>query len=435
MKNLPFAAASPRIVESRAVRVRLATLLLLALAPLTAAAQASDPALKAALDQLKADNAWTLAQQASICQIPAPPFKERARGMEFARRLSVLGLRDIQTDPEGNVIAERPGTGSGPVVVLSAHLDTVFPEGTDVKVTTAGTLMKGPGIGDDCRGLAVILAVARALNAQQVRTRGTILFVATVGEEGAGNLRGVRALFNGPLKDRITHFISIDGDAMGVAHRGVGSHRYKIRLAGPGGHSYGAFGMPNPAHAMGRAIARIADIQVPTSPKTTFSVSVLSGGTSVNSIPFEVAMEVDMRSESPAALDSVDAQIRRAVAAGVADEKARWPASRAALDVRIDTIGIRAASESQTEQTPIVKVALDAAVALGAARPVVHSGSTDANVPLAMGRAAITMGGGGKGTGAHSLGETYDDGPDGWKGPQWAALVVTTLAGIAGVVP
>ena len=401
----------------------------------TLGAQAADPTLKAALDQIKADNAWTIGQQVSICQIPAPPFKEKARGIEYARRLSALGLRDIHTDAEGNVIAERAGTGSGPVVVLSAHLDTVFPEGTDVKVATTGTLMKGPGIGDDCRGLAVMLAVARALNAQKVRTRGTILFVATVGEEGPGDLRGVRALFKGPLKDRITHFISIDGTGLSVVNRGVGSHRYKFRFVGPGGHSYGAFGMPNPAHAMGRAIAKISDIQVPANPKTTFSVSVLTGGTSVNSIPFEVAMEVDMRSESAASLDSVDAQIRRAVAAGVAEEKARWPASRAALDLEVDTIGIRAASESQTEQTPIVKVALDAAVALGAPRPVARSGSTDSNVPLSMGLPAITIGGGGRGTGAHSLGEAYDDGPDGWKGPQWVATVVTTLVGLAGVVP
>ena len=400
-----------------------------------AAAQGADPALAAALVQIKADNAWTLEQQRSICQIPAPPFKEQARGIEMSKRLAALGLRDVRTDAEGNVIAERPGSGSGPVVVLSAHLDTVFPEGTDVTVKMDGLKMKGPGIGDDCRGLAVILAVARALNAQKVRTRGTILFIATVGEEGPGDLRGVRALFRGPLKDRITHFISVDGTGMSVVHRGVGSHRYKVRFIGPGGHSYGAFGMPNPAHAMGRAIAKIADIQTPSSPKTTFNVGVLSGGTSVNSIPFEVAMEVDMRSESPSALDEVDAQIRRAIAAAVSEEKARWPASSAALDVRIDTIGIRAATETQTEQSPIVKVALDAAVALGAARPTPHPSSTDSNIPLAMNIPAITVGGGGVGTGAHSLGEAYDDGPQGWKGPQWVAMVVTTLAGLAGVVP
>ena len=435
MTNRPFhAIAASRIAASRSWTLLVAAALL-AVAPLTLAAQATDPAFKAALAQIRADNAWTLEQQVSICQIPAPPFKEKARGIEFARRLSALGLRDLHTDAEGNVIAERPGTGVGPVVVLSAHLDTVFPEGTEVKVTTTGTQMKGPGIGDDCRGLAVILAVARALNAQKVRTRGTIIFVATVGEEGPGDLRGVRALFRGPLKDRVTHFISVDGTGMSVVHRGVGSHRYKVRFIGPGGHSFGAFGMPNPAHAMGRAIAKIAEIQVPTNPKTTFNVGVLSGGTSVNSIPFEVAMEVDMRSESSTALDSVDAQIRRAVAAGVSEEQARWPNSRVALDVKIDTMGLRAASESQTDQTPIVKVALDAAVALGIPRPVPHPSSTDSNIPLSMGRAAITVGGGGKGTGAHSLGEAYDDGPDGWKGPQWVAMVVTTLAGLAGVVP
>ena len=416
-------------------RFLLVVALALALIPRPSAAQTSDPALKAALDQIKADNAWTLEQQRTICIIPAPPFKEQVRGIEMSKRLSALGLRDVRTDAEGNVIAERPGSGSGPLVVLSAHLDTVFPEGTDVTVKTEGTRMKGPGIGDDCRGLAVILAVARALNAQKVHTRGTILFIATVGEEGPGDLRGVRALFRGPLKDRITHFISVDGTGLSLAHRGVGSHRYKVRFIGPGGHSFGAFGMPNPAHAMGRAIARIADIHTPAKPKTTFNVGVLSGGTSVNSIPFEVAMEVDMRSESAAALNTVDAQIRRAIATAVTEERARWPNSKVALDVKIDTMGIRAASESQTDQTPIVKTALDAAVALGDARPIPHAGSTDSNIPLSMNIPAITIGGGGLGTGGHSLGEAYDDGPQGWKGPQWVALVVTTLVGLASVVP
>ena len=402
---------------------------------LRAAAQSSDPALKAALDQIRTENAWTLEQQRSICEIPAPSFKEQRRGIEMSKRLSALGLRDVRTDGEGNVIGERPGNGSGPVVVLSAHLDTVFPEGTDVSVKVDGTKLKGPGIGDDCRGLAVILAVARALSTQQVRTRGTILFIATVGEEGSGDLRGVRALFRGPLKERITHFISVDGDSMGVVHRGVGSHRYRVRFIGPGGHSFGAFGMPNPAHAMGRAIAKIADIQTPSSPRTTFNVGVVSGGTSVNSIPFEVAMEVDMRSESAVALDTVDAQIRRAIATAVTGERGRWPGSRAALDVKIDTIGIRAASDTQTDQSPIVKTALDAAVALGVARPRPHASSTDSNIPLSMNIPAITMGGGGEGTGGHSLREAYDDGPQGWKGPQWVATVVTALVGLASVVP
>ncbi len=401
-----------------------------------AGAQVTDPALRDALERVKTDNGWTLDQQQSICQIPAPPFKEQARGLEMKRRFEALGFKNVTIDAEGNVIAERPGSGAGPVVVLAAHLDTVFPEGTDVTVKREGTLMKAPGIGDDCRGLAVLLAVGRALELSKVKTKGTILFIANVGEEGPGDLRGVRYLFNkSPLRDRITHFISVDGTGLSVVHRGVGSHRYKVRFIGPGGHSFNAFGMPNPAHAMGRAIAKIAELRTPANPKTTFNVGLLSGGTSVNSIPFEVAMEIDMRSESAVELHKIDAKIRAAIAAGAADEKARWPGSNMALDVKIDTIGIRAASETQTESTPIVKAALDAAITFGSTRITPRSGSTDSNVPMGRGIPAITIGGGGEGTDAHSLREAYDDGKDGWKGPQFVMSIVTTLTGLDGVRP
>ena len=418
------------------VRLAAITIVAVTAAASTAGAQASDPALRAALERVKADNAWTLDQQQSICAIPAPPFKEAVRAAEMKRRFEALGYANVSIDPEGNVIAERPGSGAGPVVVLAAHLDTVFPEGTDVTVTRDGGKLKAPGIGDDCRGLAVILAVARALQLDRVKTRGTILLVANVGEEGPGDLRGVRYLFNkSPLKSRITHFISVDGTGLSVVHHGVGSHRYKVRFTGPGGHSFGAFGMPNPAHAMGRAIAKIAELRVPTAPKTTFNVGVLSGGTSVNSIPFEVAMEIDMRSESAVELDKVDAQIRAAIAAGVAEERGRWPDSKIGLDVKIDTIGIRAASETQTANTPIVRAALDAALKFGSTRVVPRAGSTDANVPMGLGIPAITIGGGGLGTDAHSLREAYDDGKEGWKGPQFVLSIVTTLAGLEGVRP
>ena len=411
---------------------------LLAAVPLAAQAPTSptrDPALRAALDQIRATNDWTLTQQRTICEIAAPPFHEAVRAAEMKRRFESLGLRNVRIDAEGNVIGERSGAGGGPVVVLSAHLDTVFPEGTVVAVTVNGTKMAGPGIGDDCRGLAVLLAVARALNENNVSTRGTILFVATVGEEGPGDLRGVRALFRSDLRDRIAQFISVDGTGFSIVHRGVGSHRYRVHFTGPGGHSFGAFGMPNPIHAMGRAIAKISELPVPTSPKTTFNVGVVSGGTSVNSISGEGIMEVDMRSESPVALDAVDAAIRRSIAAAVAEEKARWPQSTVPLVFKIDTMGIRAASEWQDESSPIVKVAMDAARSLGADKPEPHPASTDSNIALSLRIPAITMGGGGTATGYHALGEAYDDGKDGWKGPQWVALVVTALSGPGGVTP
>ncbi len=387
-----------------------------------------DPRVRAALDAIQRDNAWTLDQQASICEIPAPPFKETVRGAEFSRRLGAFGLTNVRTDAEGNVIAERRGSGSGPTVMLSGHLDTVFPEGTDVKVKRAGTVLTAPGIGDDCRGLAVLLAVAKALNGAQVRTAGTILFVGTVGEEGPGNLRGVRHLFSKEMPGKIDYFISVDGTGLDVTSRAVGSHRYRVSYQGPGGHSYGAFGMPNPIHALGRAIAKIGEIQVPASPKTTFNVGLISGGTSVNSISATGVLEMDLRSESQAALDTIDAKFRRAVDEALAEENARWPASRVRLTVKVEDTGKRPAG-AQPDSVPIVRAALESGRALGFS-PTTGASSTDANIPLSLGVAAITIDGGGRGQGAHSLGESYDDTSRGYLGPQWAALLVAALAGV-----
>ncbi|HSJ64281.1 MAG TPA: M20/M25/M40 family metallo-hydrolase [Gemmatimonadaceae bacterium] len=391
---------------------------------------ARDPRLAAALDTIRAGNEWTLTQQASICEIPAPPFKERARAREFQKRLEAWGLANVRIDAEGNVIGERRGTGSGPVVVLSGHLDTVFPEGTDVRVRRDGDMMRGPGIGDDCRGLAVILAVARAFERANVRTPGTIYFVGTVGEEGPGNLRGVRHLLGKELAGRVNYFISVDGTGFGITSRAVGSHRYRVVFSGPGGHSYGHFGIPNPIHALGRAIAGIAELQVPTAPRTTFSVGIIEGGTSVNSIAAEASFDVDLRSESAEALNTVDAAFRRTVQSALAAENARWPAAaeRYRLTVRIDTVGIRPAG-AQPDTARIVRVAQQAARALRIDAPPPNASSTDSNYPISVGIPAITIDGGGRGRGAHSLEESYEDGPDGYRGPQWAALVAAMLAG------
>ena len=385
-----------------------------------------DPILAA----LKADNAWTLAQQKSICEIPAPPFKEARRGAEYRRRMQALGLR-TRIDAVGNVIAERPGTGKGPTIVLAGHLDTVFPEGTDVRVREENGRMKAPGIGDDCRGLAVVLAVARAYQRANPVHDARILFVGNVGEEGPGNLRGTRHLFERELRGQIDYFISVDGTGLGLVSRAVGSNRYRVTYKGPGGHSYGAFGIPNPIHALGRAIAKISDIQVPTSPKTTFNVGVIGGGTSVNSIPFEATMEIDMRSESGESLRSVDQAVRRALQEALDAENGRWTSERAArsrLTLVIDTIGIRATG-AQNDSVRIVQVALATARTLGFS-PTITASSTDANIPISLGVPGITIDGGGHGEGAHSLNEWYEDGPNGWLGPQWAALILARLAGI-----
>ncbi|MBC7791364.1 MAG: M20/M25/M40 family metallo-hydrolase [Anaerolineae bacterium] len=388
----------------------------------------NDPRVRAALDSIRAHNAWTLAQQISICQIPAPPFKEAQRAQELRRRFVAFGLAKVRIDSEGNVIGERTGTGKGPTVVISGHLDTVFPEGTKVTVKRTGTRLAGPGIGDDCRGLAVLLAVARAFNEVKLREPGTIYFVGTVGEEGAGNLRGVRHLFSKEMKDRIDYFISVDGIGLGITSRAVGSHRYRVSYQGPGGHSYGSFGMPNPIHALGRAIAAISELRVPANPKTTFSVGIVSGGTSVNSISSDATMEVDLRSESAEALETLDAQFQQAVQSALASERARWPESKVRLTVKLDTMGIRPAG-GQADSARIVRVAQDAQRALGITVGRTEASSTDANIPIGIGIPAITIDGGGTGGGAHSLTEWYDDGVKGFLGPQWAALIVAMLAG------
>jgi tripeptide aminopeptidase len=394
-----------------------------------------NPRLRAALDTIKAQEPWTIDQQVSICEIPAPPYKEATRGAEYRRRLQALGFTNVRIDSIGNVIAERRGTGNGPTVLIQGHLDTVFPEGTNVKVKRNGTSLAGPGIGDDCRGLAVVLSVARAFQRAKLQTNGTVYFVGNVGEEGQGNLRGTRYLFSNTLKGKIDYFISVDGTGLDVTHHGVGSKRYRVTYKGPGGHSYGAFGIPNPIHALGRAIADIADVQVPTSPKTTFNVGVISGGTSVNSIPFSASMDIDMRSETAESLEGVDQQVQKILTNALDAENSRWikqtgaRAERAKLSLVVDTIGLRPANSTQTDASPIVATALAAGKALGFS-PRTNASSTDSNVPMSLGVPAITIDGGGSGSGAHSLGETYDDGASGYLGPQWAALIIAALAGV-----
>jgi len=387
--------------------------------------------VRAALDMLKTDNAWTMQQQVELTQIPAPPFKETVRGAEFKKRLEALGMKNVRIDAVGNVIAERKGAGGGPTVVIAGHLDTVFPEGTDVKVKREGDKLSAPGIGDDDRGLAVVLAVVRAFEKAGVQTLGTVYFVGDVGEEGPGNLRGMRNLFGTELKGKVDYFISIDDTGLGIASRAVGSNRYRVTYKGPGGHSYGAFGIPNPIHALGRAIAGISDIQVPETPKTTFNVGIIQGGTSVNSISGDATMEVDMRSEDAASLATVNTKILKVVRDALTAENARWPSARAKeakLSLKIDTIGIRPTG-AQSDDAPIVKTAMAAAKTLGFPTSTSAS-STDANIPISLGIPAIRIGGGGRAEGAHSLGEFYVDGPNGYLGPQWAALLVAALAGV-----
>lgn len=422
---LLFSAVSGACTTAPVARV---SIVQVAPAAATAAIPDPDPRVRAALEKLRADNTWLIEQQISICQIEAPPFKERRRAEDFVARFRALGYAGARIDAEGNVIVERPGEPGEPVTVLSAHLDTVFPEGTDVTVRRSGDTLRGPGIGDDCRGLAVLLATARALDHAQVRTRGTIVFVGTVGEEGAGNLRGVRHLFDASLKDRIDYFISVDDAEFKLVSGAVGSNRYRVTYRGPGGHSFTDFGMPNPVHALGRAITLVSEIRTTDKPKTTFSVGIVAGGTSVNSIAATASMDVDLRSESALSLATLDSTFRRAVQSALTAERARWPQSDAALDVKIDTIGIRPAG-AQADTSLIVRAALQAGRLLGFSSTP-EASSTDANLPISRGIPAITVGYGGVGRGTHSLNESWIQTPNAYLGPQWAMLITLALTGV-----
>ena len=383
-----------------------------------------DAAVKAAIDGAKASEAQTIEDQIRFCEIPAPSFKEEVRGKELQRVFQQLGLQNVRVDKAGNVLGDYAGAAARPRVVMAAHLDTVFPEGTNVKVKREGAVLHGPGIGDDCRGLAVIVAAVREMKKAKVQTPGTITFIANVGEEGLGDLRGVKELFNTTLKDQIDRFVSIDGTGIHVTNVAVGSHRYRVTFKGPGGHSFGAFGMANPMGAMGRAIAKIQEIQVAKQPKTTFNVGRIGGGTSVNSIPFEGWMELDMRSSDPASLAAVDANIQKAIDAAVAEENARW-GKPGVITVTKELVGDRPAG-STPENAPIVKNGLAVATVLGF-NANLGEGSTDSNTPMSLKVPAITVGGGGRGREAHTLTESYDT-TDSWMGTQYALLLTVALA-------
>jgi tripeptide aminopeptidase len=333
------------------------------------------------------------------------------------------GLKNVFIDRAGNVVGTRPGAQPRPNVVVSAHLDTVFPEGTDVTVKRDGNILKAPGIGDDTRGLAELISVLRALQETKTPTTGTITFVATVGEEGLGDLRGVKELFDHTLKDKVDMFISIDGGGTSsITAFGVGSYRYRVTFKGPGGHSYGAFGLVNPIHALSRAAAVIADIQVPASPKTTFNIGRIGGGTSVNSIPFEAWMEIDMRSPDLVPLSAVREQILAAVDTAVKGENSRW--SKGAITADVQLVGDRPPGQTSAD-TALVQSAQGVIRALGG-QPVLRASSTDANYPMKLGIPAITVGTGGISRDAHSLDESYEP-VDSWKGPQHTLLLLLSL--------
>src|SRR5580658_182319 len=385
---------------------------------------AEDPTVKAALEAVKRNEVHFIEEQIRFCQIAAPPFKEEVRGKEFERLFKNLGLENVRIDQAGNVIGVRPGASPHPNLVFAAHLDTVFPPETNVKVTRDGTVLKGPGIGDDCRGLAVMLGVIQALKDGNVKTPGTITFVADTGEEGLGDLRGTKNLFADSLKGQIDKFISVDGTGLSVTNIGVGSYRYRVTFKGPGGHSFGAFGMANPIQAMGRAIAKIDAFEVPANPKTTFNVGRVGGGTSVNAIPFECWMEVDMRSSGKDAVETVHGKYKAAVQQAVEEENARWN-KRSPVSIDNALVGYRPAGVTPADSA-IVITAIAATKLFGGAGTL-GEGSTDSNVPMNLGIPAVTIGAGGQGSGAHALEETFDT-KDSYRGTQRGLLLAVALA-------
>jgi tripeptide aminopeptidase len=352
----------------------------------------------------------TLDTQIELTRIPAPPFKEGERGLRMAEIFREAGLVRVRTDPVGNVLAELPEAPSDrQPLILSAHLDTIFPDGTEVEVSQDGTRLRGPGIADDGRGLAVIVAIARALVETGARLPAPLLIAATVGEEGLGDLRGVRELFSEGREGRgAAGFISVDGAGLEqLVSVGLGSRRYRVTVKGPGGHSWSDWGRPNPIHALGEAIGRLSTYALPSDPIATLSVGRWGGGTSVNAIPFEAWLEVDIRSPSSEALARVDGAFLRTVERAVEEVNSRSNLDGGDLSLSITPIGARPAGNTAWDHA-LIESARAATRALGV-EPEMSVASTDANVPMSLGIPALTMGGGGSAGGMHTLEEWYDN--------------------------
>ena len=367
-----------------------------------------------------------------LTEIPAPPFGEEVRASTYMAMLRDAGLTNVEMDQIGNVMGLRPGTGEAPLLAVAAHLDTVFPEGTEVEVRREGNRLRAPGIGDDTAGLATLLAVARVLNETDLETESDLLFIGNVGEEGAGDLRGVKHLFrDGKYKDQIGGFISVESGGQSTITTGaLGSLRYRVTFKGPGGHSYGAFGLVSPAYAMGNAIRKVSAISVPDTPKTTFNIGIVEGGTSVNSIPFETSMVVDMRSESRDELEKLVETFLDLVHEAVEEENATRSISEGQIELEMTLVGDRPSGQT-SESATIVKFAVAAFEAFGI-RPTFRISSTDSNVPISLGIPAITIGRGGLGGRSHSLDEWVDiEREPTVRGMQ---VVMTTILAIAGVI-
>lgn len=401
--------------------MRLAIVALL-LASVSVSAQ-QDAAVTRALDYIKVNHERHLDKQVQIAEVAAPTFHEGERAKLMADEFRRIGLRDVEIDAAGNALGWRPGSSPDDVLVIAAHLDISFEPGVDVKVRKEGGRWFGPGLGDDSRGLVSLIAVAEALNDASISTQKTLLFVANTGEEGLGDLKGVKYLFQqSPHRSRLKAFISIDGSSIDrVVTSGTGVKRYKVTVRGPGGHSFTNFGRVSALHAMGRIVSEIAAIEVPASPKTTYNVGRIGGGTAVNAIAEEVWAEVDLRSDGPAQLAQLETALKTAVETGMALENRQRAASKSEVTALVEVIGNRPAGETPSTN-PLVTAAINGYKAVGGnATP--GSASTDSNLPMSLGIPAITVAGGGRGENAHSLNEWFEP-ANAWLGPQGVLLTI-----------
>lgn len=393
---------------------------------------AGDPKLKTAEQFIRSDHDRIVREIISLTEIPAPPFKESERARAFMQMLKEHGLSNVEMDAEGNVMGTRKGIGKGPLIAIAAHLDTVFPEGTNVKVKRQGNRLTAPGVGDDTRGLAVLLSIIRTMDYAKIQTTSDILFVGDVGEEGPGDLRGVKYLFEkGPYKGKIKMFLSLDGAGNGsdMITGALGSKRYRVTYRGPGGHSYGSFGLVNPAYALAGAINRLSKISVPASPRTTFNVGVIGGGTSVNSIPSESWMDVDLRSESPEQLDKLAEAFVAQMRAAADDENLIRSTAQGRIEVTAKLTGERP-SGTTSLNSPLVQIA-SAVVQKFGMTPTHSISSTDSNLPISLHIPAITIDSGGYGGRAHAIDEWIDVEKNG--SARGIHLVMTTLVSLAGI--
>ena len=387
---------------------------------------AADPRVAQGLEWISRNAGWVTNQQIFLTEIPAPELGEARRAESLKDILAASGLT-VRKDAVGNVIAERAGSDPASVILLVAHLDTVFPAGTDVAVKREGTRLVAPGISDNGAGLAALTGLAQALAESGVRTKKTIVLAGDVGEEGEGNLRGIRALVES-YRARLAAVIAVDGPSTEhITVQGIASRRFEMIITGPGGHSWSDFGAPNPITALARGIVRFSAVRVTSEPRSSFNVGMIEGGTSVNSIPARASVKVDLRSEDEAELGRLESALREAMQAAVKEETSGQSVADHALELTFRSLGNRPAGVLP-EDSPL----------LGTVRSVdrfldnhsrLERSSTDANLPLSLGIPAISLGGGGKGGGSHTPEEWYD--PAGRElGLKRLFLTVLALAGL-----